>query len=66
MINFNRLSVNDYVKVQLTDGNSSNGYIIEGTITKLWNDKEYIQAQINYGWCFHQEDNLIEHKIAKV
>ena len=62
MINFNTLKVGDYVKVEFTEGTWSKGGTIKGTLTKLWNDDKHIQGQVDNAWCFHQCDNLIEHK----
>ena len=62
MINFNTLSVGDYVEVEFTEGTWSRGGHIKGIITKLWNDDKHIQAQVENGWCFHQCDKIIEHR----
>jgi hypothetical protein len=60
------LEIGDYVEVKLTGRFS--GTILKGTITKLWDtagdDLPHApkkQAQINGGWCFHEEDEIIQH-----
>lgn len=65
------VKVGDYVKVQYTTGQTFKGRIIKGIITKLWdenskdievkNPKGFKQGQVEHGWCFHEEDHILEH-----
>ena len=55
------LNIGDYVKVEYTTGKEMKGSRIWGKITKLWPSHPY-QAQLESGWCFHENDKIIEHK----
>jgi hypothetical protein len=62
VIDFSKLKVGDYVRIEYTSGESFKGGTISGEITKLWNgEKEILQGQVNNGWCFHVEDKLLEY-----
>jgi hypothetical protein len=49
--------VGDYVKVRYTTGKEMKNGILTGIVTKVWPT----QAQVNNGWCFHTNDELLEH-----
>jgi len=49
--------VGDYVKVRYTSGREMKDGILTGVVTKIWP----FQAQVNDGWCFHNQDELLEH-----
>jgi len=60
MIDFNVLKVGDWVKVEYTTGKEFKGGTIEGKITEIWLEGN-LQGQVDNGWCFHKQDNLIKH-----
>jgi len=55
----------DYVKVQYVSGRCGT---VDGEITELWGeDGGYPQGRVsNYGWCFHDQDEILEHRRAGV
>ena len=52
------VSIGDYVKVRYTTGREMKDAIVTGIVTKVWP----YQAQVNSMWCFHDHDELLEHK----
>lgn len=60
MGNLADLQIGDHVKVRYKDGH---GYL-EGKITKLW--PEHGQAQVNDGWCFHPDDDILIHERSDI
>ena len=57
------LEIDDYVKVRYTTGKQFKDGIIKGKITKLWTNPK--QGQVENGWCFHDHDEILEHKPSK-
>lgn len=66
MIDFTTLSVGDRVKVRYTTGERMKGSTIEGEITRIWRPEDSCaqmwQGQVNNGWCFHDDDDLLIHE----
>lgn len=53
----------DYLKVMyMIDG--YRGCCIEGTVTELWSPEldGLLQGRLACGWCFHDYDEIIDHK----
>ena len=48
------IHVGDSVKVRYSTGRQGT---VTGIVTKVWP----FQAQVNNGWCFHDNDELLEH-----
>ena len=65
-MNFNKLSVGDYVVVEYTDGDRFKGNRLKGEIVRIWTPQEHSagcwQAEMSNGWCFHAGDELLEHR----
>jgi len=58
------VNVGDYVKVKYTTGTRPKGGTVEGSITRLW-DNKYPQVQIDNRWCFHNQDIILKHQRGK-
>jgi hypothetical protein len=56
------LSKGDFVKVMYTAGTWSKGGTISGNIVELWDEPDILQARVSNGWCFHDYDEILEHK----
>jgi len=58
------LRLGDRVKVRYATGTWSNGGTIEGEITELWSPEldNHLQARVDCGWCFHDDDVIVEHE----
>jgi hypothetical protein len=54
------IKLGDFMKVRYSSGRRMKGALIEGTVTELW-DKGHVQARLSCGWCFHDNDEIIEH-----
>lgn len=57
----------DYIKAEYTSGDRLKGGRIKGHITELWSlshGDNCKQAQLDGGWCFHEGDKIIEHKLV--
>lgn len=59
-----KIKLGDYVEVEYTTGERMKGGRIKGKITELWSPEldGHYQARVESGWCFHDNDLLIEHK----
>ena len=53
-----KIKLGDTVKVNYSSGGSVGGEIIE-----LWSPVEdgHYQARVKSGWCFHDNDEIVEH-----
>lgn len=62
------ITLGDYVKVRYASGTWSKGATVEGKITELWSPKldKHLQARVEHGWCFHDDDEIIMHKKAEI
>ena len=69
MINTTKLHLYDIIKVEYATGRRMKGCTITGVITKIWTPEQHsggvYQWQVDNGWCFHQDDILLEHYPAK-
>ena len=67
MINWDKLAVGDWVKVEYEirckTGERFGGGTVSGQITEFfWDeDKGIFQALVEGGGCFHSHDTLLEH-----
>ncbi len=60
------IKLGDWVQVKYTGAGRMCGGTIEGKVTELWSpdlDKHY-QGRVESGWCFHDHDEIIEHREA--
>ncbi len=58
------IKLGDFVKVKYTSGNQFKGATIKGKIIELWTpeiDNGHLQARVSNGWCFHNNDEILEH-----
>ena len=57
------IQLGDYVKVEYTTGIQFKGGTIKGKITELWDNTVggNLQGRVENGWCFHDNDIIIEH-----
>lgn len=60
-----KIKLGDYVEVEFTTGARFKGGRIKGKITELWSDG-HLQARVESGWCFHDNDNILDHKPKEV
>ena len=59
------IKLGDFVKVRYTTGKNFKDGTVEGKTTKLWspdNGDSHLQARVENGWCFHDDDEILEHK----
>lgn len=58
-----QIKLGDYVKVECNAGTWSRHATVQGKITELWDKKQcgVHQARVDNGWCFHDEDKILEH-----
>ena len=66
MIDFTTLTLGDFYKIRYETGERMRGGTIQGPLTRIWTPEEHRaghwQGQINNGWCFHEEDTVVEHR----
>lgn len=58
------IHLDDYMEVRYTKGTQFKGRIIKGKVTHLCSieNDNHLQAQLNHGWCFHDNDEILVHK----
>ena len=57
------IKLGDKVKVKYTGRGGMSGGTIEGEITELWSMEldNHLQGRVSSGWCFHDNDEIIEY-----
>lgn len=61
ILNYTKIKIGDYLVLQYTDGESMKGARINGKVTDIC--PRVKQVQLNHGWCGHDGDLIVEHKV---
>lgn len=58
------VKLGDYVRVRYTPGGRMEGETISGKVIELWSlkDDNHLQGRVESGWCFHDNDEILEHR----